>query len=138
MADTWIVHPSRLEPSDDQPGRNGHYRSVKRAPITVSTCLARVTLPQRLSRLADDDTGRITFGGLDWYFVVGAARIFARDHLGGPVPPPFGFRRQGVWWWWDNTTTTESILETPEALDYVREYLEKVFPRMRIELVDQR
>ncbi|KDP00067.1 hypothetical protein MAV100_26205 [Mycobacterium avium subsp. hominissuis 100] len=43
-----------------------------------------------------------------------------------------------MWWWWDNTTTTESILETPEALDYVREYLEKVFPRMRIELVDQR
>ncbi|MBS1694510.1 MAG: hypothetical protein JST91_20025 [Actinobacteria bacterium] len=138
MADTWIVHPNRLEPSDDEPGRNGHYRSVQRAPITDSTCLARVTLPQRLSRLADDGTGTITFAGLDWYFVVGAARIFARERLGGQVPPPFGFRRQGVWWWWDNTTTTESILETPEALDYVREYLEKVFPRMPIELVDRR
>ena len=75
----WIVHPNRSELGPDRPGRNGHYRTVgwPRPAVSVSTCLARVKLPRKLSELADAD-GSVTFGGLDWWFVVGAARTFAR------------------------------------------------------------
>ena len=128
----WIVHHNRSELGPDRPGRNGHYRSVSRprAPVSVSTCLAKVKLPRKLSHLADPD-GSITFGGLDWWFVVGAARIFARRHIGGDVPPPFGFKDRGKWWWWNNTTSEESILDRPEAIDYVREYLDRLFRACR-------
>jgi hypothetical protein len=135
----WIVHPSRSETGPDEPGQNGHFRSVTRPrpPVTISKCLARVKLPRELSNLADAD-GSITFGGLDWWFVVGAARTFARAHLGPDVPPPFGFKRFGKWWWWDDTTTEESILDGPEAIEYVREYLAQLFPSFSVTVTDTR
>ena len=102
----WIVHPNRSEIGPDEPNHNGHFRSVQRPrpPVSISTCLARVELPRGMSHLADPDGTRI-FGGRDWWFVVGAARTFARTHVNPDVPPPFGFKRSGQWWWWDNTTT---------------------------------
>jgi hypothetical protein len=90
-----------------------------------------------MSHLADAD-GSITFGGLDWWFVVGAARTFARTHVNPDVPPPFGFKRSGQWWWWDNTTTKESILDGPEAIEYVREYLDRLFPNFSVTVTDSR
>lgn len=125
----WLVHPNRSALGPDEPGQNGHFRSVKRPPrrVSTSTHLATVQLPAALARHADPD-GSITFGGRDWRFVVGAARVFAKAHITQDVPPPFGYRDRGQWWWWDNTTTTNNILETPEAIAYVREYLEALFP----------
>jgi hypothetical protein len=91
----------------------------------------------KLSHVADSD-GSVTFGGPSWWLVVGPARIFARRHFGGDVPPPFGFKDRGNWWWWDNTTSDTSILEGPEASDYVREYLDRLFPGLPITLSDKR
>ncbi len=135
----WIVHPNRSELGSDKPGRNGHYRSVSRPrpAVSVSKCLARVKLPRTLSHLADAD-GSVTFGGLDWWFVVGAARAFARSHIDVEIPPPFGFKDRGQWWWWDDTTSEESILDTPEAIDYVREYLNRLFPGLSLTVSDTR
>ena len=70
--------------------------------------------------------------------VVGAARTFAREHVDPDVPPPFGFKRNGRWLWWDNTTTEESILDGADAIDYLREYLDRLFPSMTITVTDQR
>ena len=100
----WLVHPNRSELGPDKPGRNGHYRGLRdgRAPLPVETCEARVTLPRKMSRLADR-SGVATFSGASWLFVVGAARTFARTHTEVDVPPPFGFKDGGKWWWWDDT-----------------------------------
>jgi hypothetical protein len=135
----WIVHPNRSETGPDEPGQNGHFRSVRRPrpPVSISTCLARVKLPRKMSHLADAD-GSITFGGLDWWFVVAAARTFSRTHIDPDAPPPFGFKRSGQWWWWDNTTTEESILDAPDAIEYVREYLDRLFPSFSIIVTDTR
>jgi hypothetical protein len=135
----WIVHPNRFELGPDKPGRNGHVRSVSRPrpAASVSTCRARVTLPGKLSHLGDAD-GSVTFGGLDWWFVVGAARAFAREHIAGDILPPFGFQDSGRWWWWDDTTSEDSILDTPEAIGYVREYLNRLFPSLSVALSDTR
>jgi hypothetical protein len=140
MAHTeWIVHPNRSELGPDEPGRNGHFRAVSRPrpPVSVSTCLANVKLPAKFSHLADPD-GSVTFGGTSWWWVVSAGRIFARRHIGGDVPPPFGFKDRGKWLWWDNTTTDESILDGPEAIGYVREYLDRLFPGLSITVSDKR
>lgn len=134
----WIVHPNRSETGSDEPGQNGHYRSVSRLrPPAIEPCLARVKLPRRLSGVADAD-GSVTFGGNDWWFIVGAARIFARTHVDPDVPPPFGFKRSGHWLWWDNTTTEESILDGAEAIEYVREYLGRLFPSLSVTVTDAR
>jgi hypothetical protein len=139
--DDWIVHPNRSEIGPDEPGRNGHFRSVKRPrpAVSISTCLARVQLPRNLAHLADTG-GSITFGGRDWWFVVGAARTFARTHVDPNVPPPFGFKRSGRWLWWDNTTTEESILDgaSSDAAKCVREYLAQLFPNLSVTLTDNR
>jgi hypothetical protein len=134
----WIVHPNRSETGTDEPGQNGHYRSVTlpRTPAT-EPCLARVKLPRRLSGLADAD-GTVTFGGNDWWFVVGAARTFAHTHVDPDVPPPFGFKRGGQWLWWDDTTTEESILESEDAIEAVREYLGRLFPSLAVTVTDAR
>lgn len=137
VSSEWIVHPNRSQTGADRPGRNGHFRALTRPrrPVSVSVCLARVALPPKMSEHADPD-GTLTFGGLDWWFVVGAARTFARTYTDVEVPAPFGFKRHGKWWWWDDTTTDESILEGPEAAGYVEEYLEQLFPSMAITLAD--
>lgn len=137
----WIVHPNRSAIGPDEPGRNGHFRSISRprrpaAASSAKKCLAQVKLPPTLSHLADTD-GAVTFGGYDWLFVVGAAHTFARLHTEVEVPPPFGCKYRGKWYWWDNTTTDESILEAPNAMDYVRDYLELLFPEASIELTDK-
>lgn len=140
MSGEFVVHPNRSQIGPNVAGRNGHFRLVNRPrqPMSVSTCLARVELPPTLSEHADLD-GSLTFGGLDWRFVVGAARTFARTHTElDDLPPPFGFKRDGQWWWWDDTTTDESILEGPEAAGYVEEYLEQLFPGMAITTIDNR
>ncbi|WP_308160185.1 hypothetical protein [Mycolicibacterium goodii] len=96
-----------------------------------------MSLPPELSELADED-GTVTFGGYDWWFVVGVARTFARVHTEVEVPPPFGFKRRGYWWWWDGTTSDESILDGPEAMEYVEEFLAALFPGMPITVTDGR
>lgn len=134
----WIVHPNRSETGPDEPGRNGHFRSVTRPrPAATEPCLARVKLPRRMSVLGDAD-GTVTFGGNDWWFVVGAARTFARTHVDPDVLPPFGFKRSGRWLWWDNTTTEESILDATEAIEHVREYLGRLFPSFSVTVTDAR
>ena len=135
----WIVHPNRSETGGDDAGRNGRFRPVTkpRPRVSTSTCLARVQLPRTLSHFADPD-GSVTFGGQDWWFVVGAARTFARSHVNPDVPPPSGFTRAGKWWWWDNTSSEESILDGPEAIDYVREYLAALFPKFTVTVTDSR
>lgn len=137
----WVVHPNRSELGPDEPGCNGHFRSISRPPrrkiVTENKCLARVELPGNLSDLADEDGSR-TFGGYDWLFVVGAAHTFARVHTDVEVPLPFGFQDRGLWWWWDGTTTEESILEGPDAVGYVEEFLERLFPGMPITVTDGR
>lgn len=138
MSAEFVVHPNRSQIGPDAPGRNGHVRSVSRPRQPVSVCLARVELPPQLAGHADPD-GSVTFGGMDWRFVVGAARTFARSYTDlEVVPPPFGFKRDGQWWWWDNTTTQESILDGAEAAGYVSEYLETLFPGRPITLSDNR
>ncbi len=130
--------PNRSEVGSDEPGQNGHYRSVTRTRTpAIEPCLARVKLPRNLLDLADSD-GTVTFGGNDWWFVVGAARTFARTHVGPDVPAPFGFKRGGHWQWWDNTTTEESVLDDPAAIEYVRQYLGRVLPAMSITVTDER
>jgi hypothetical protein len=138
----WMVHPNRSELGPDEPGRNGHFRSVSRPrrSNTVSTakkCVARVTLPRKLSHLADAD-GTVTFGGYDWLFVVGAAHTFARVYTDIEVPRPFGFTDRGQWYWWDGTTSDESILDGPDAADYIKEYFGRLFPGMAITVTDRR
>jgi len=135
----WIVHPNRSEIGPDEPGQNGHYQTVTRPrpAVSISKCLARVKLPRSMSNLADAD-GSITFGGRDWWFVVGAARTFARTHINPDTLPPFGFKRSDQWWWWDSSTTGESILEGPDAITYVREYLERLFPGFSVTVTDNR
>ena len=139
MADTeWIVHPNRSATGADEPGRNGHFRSVRKPrPPAVEPCLARVELPAELTDLADPD-GTRTFGGHDWRFVVGAARSFAYTHFGPDVLPPFGFKRAGTWHWWDNTTTDESILDGPQGIEHVRQYLAQLLPGFIITVTDSR
>ena len=135
----WIVHPNRSQVGPDEPGQNGHYRSLTRPrrPVSISKCLARVVLPRNMSHLADAD-GSITFGGREWWFVVGAARTFTRTHIDPDVMPPFGFKRPGQWRWWDNTTTEESIPEGPDAIGYVRVYLDRLFPSFSVTVTDGR
>jgi hypothetical protein len=127
----WIVHPNRSELGPRQTGMQ--------RPLPIGQPPARPGLG--VNMLGESETpakavpscrsrrlGHIW--GLDWWFVVGAARIFARRHIGGDVPPPFGFKDCGKWWW-NNTTSEESILDRPEAIDYVREYLDRLFRAYR-------
>lgn len=133
----WLVHPSRSELGANKPGRNGHYRPLRGAgavALPAETCQARITLPAALADVSDGD-GTATFAGSDWAFVVGAARRFARKHIGGAdVLPPFGFFDAGVWWWWDGTTSAGSILVGPDRMDYVREYLQILFDGASVSL----
>jgi hypothetical protein len=89
-------------------------------------------LPRNLLHLADAD-GAVTFGGFSWLFVVGAARPFARTHNDVDVPPPFGFKRSGLWHWWDGSTSSDSIVEEPGAAEHVRRYLQRLYPCTTIE-----
>lgn len=135
----WIVHPNRSEVGADEPGRNGHFRAVpaRQRTSVVEPCRATVKLPRRLATLGDGD-GTVTFGGYDWWFVVGAGRTFSRTHISSDVVAPFGFQRSGKWWWWDDTTTGESILDGPDGIDYVREYFEVLFPGLSVTVTDHR
>ncbi|MBL3752263.1 hypothetical protein [Mycobacteroides abscessus] len=124
----WIVHPNRSAPGRDEPGRNGHYRSMDHPPaLPAEYCVATIALPKSLRDQADPD-GTVRFEGSTWRFVVAAARSFAVDYLNGDVLVPFGFQDNGRWWWWDGTTTDYSILETLDAQQHVRRYLEELFP----------
>lgn len=135
----WTVHPNRSAIGPDEPGRNGHFRSVSRPPYRpkAGDCLARVGLPPELSHAADTD-GSVTFAGSDWRWVVGAARSFAGQYVDVELPPPFGFRDRGRWWWWDGTSSEESRLDGPDAERYVEEFLERLFPGLPITLTDLR
>lgn len=135
----WTVHPNRSEVGPDEPGRNGHFRTMTRPPadVPVEGCVARVQLPPELAEQADPD-GSLTFDGPDWRIVVGTARTFARAYTDVEVPPPFGFKQDGQWWWWDGTTSEDSILEGPDAVASVREYLERLFPEMEFTIADTR
>ena len=137
----WVVHPNRSEIGDDEPGRNGHFRSVSRPRRRASPpepCQAQVALPRKFSHLAGPD-GSKTFSAENWLFVVGVAHTFARLHTEpADLPAPFGFKDRGRWWWWDGTTSDESILDGPEAAGYVEEYFRKLFPGMAITVTDNR
>lgn len=141
----WVVHPNRSEIGPDEPGRNGHFRVVRRPPPTAAEsagkCRVRVELPPSMSHLADTD-GWVTFGGTDnWSFAVGAAWVFARAHIDVEMPRPYGFKDRGKWHWWDGTTTPaadDSRLYGPDAHVYVREFFERLFPGMPITLIDKR
>ena len=135
----WIVNPNRSALGPDVPGQNGHFRAVSPAAPRreIEPFKARIKLAQQWSRFADAD-GTVTFTGDSWRFVIGVARIFIRSEVGADVPPPFGYQDRGKWFWWDGTTTDESILDGPQAMDYVREYLELMFPGASIELSDER
>jgi hypothetical protein len=54
------------------------------------------------------------------------------------VPRPFGFTDRGQWYWWDGTTSGESILDGPDAADYIEEYFGRLFPGMAITVTDRR
>lgn len=138
VKDEWIVHPNRSEIGPDKPGRNAHYRTERRPrrTATASQCIAQVQLPRDLEHLADAD-GTVSFGGDDWWWVVGVAFMFAQKRLGSTMPP-FGYTRGGQWWWWDNTTSEESIMQSPEASAYVQEYLDRLFAGMPVALIDRR
>lgn len=135
----WTVHPNRSVIGFDAPGRNGHYRPLRnvRPRLPNEACEARITLPQNLSHLADPD-GCVVFAGPSWWFVLGAARTFARNHIGGSIPPPFGFKDRGKWWRWDGTISDESVLEGSAAIEHVRGYLDRLFPRSPVALSDTR
>lgn len=136
----FVVHPNRSQLGLDQSGHNGHYRVVNRAPRRVSggRCVARVTLPAPLCQYSDPD-GTATFAGSSWRLVVAGARSVAETLGAAPLPPPFGFRDQGRWWWWDGSSTDYSILETLDAQDHVRAYLQALFPdASSVELADLR
>ena len=91
-----------------------------------------------MSHLADTD-GWVTFGGTDnWWFAVGAAWVFARNHTDVEMPNPFGFRRGKRWYWWDGSVTDESRLGGPDEASYVKEFFERLFPWMPITLIDKR
>jgi hypothetical protein len=140
MGQEWNVHPNRSELGPDKPGRNGHYRTVVRVAsrLPKQRCEARVVLPKKLSRFGDPD-GSVTFDGSDWRFVTAAARSFAADHTSADMLPPFGFSDNGQWWWWDGSTTDYSILETLDAGEHVRRYLQGLFPGAAgIEVADLR
>ncbi|MBE5513750.1 Uncharacterised protein [Mycobacteroides abscessus subsp. abscessus] len=137
----WVVHPNRSEPGPDEPGRNGHFRSLRRPPPTAAEpadkCMVRVELPRSMSHLADPDGSR-TFGGDDWWFAVGVAHTFARLHTEVEVPNPFGFRDRGKYYWWDGAVTDESRLGGPDEIRYVEEFFERLFPGMPITVTDLR
>ncbi|KRQ23282.1 hypothetical protein AOT93_05320 [Mycobacteroides sp. H110] len=124
----WIVHPNRSALGPDQPGHNGHYRTVGRAPtLSPQHCQVTIRLPIPLQKYGDSD-GTVTFDGSNWRFVVAAARSFAVDYSEDEVLAPFGFTSKGRWWWWDGSTTDYSILDTSDAEAHVRRYLEGLFP----------
>ncbi|NOR99691.1 hypothetical protein [Mycobacteroides abscessus] len=132
----WVVHPNRSALGPDEPGRNGHFRSVSLPPpdfLPEETHRARVELPPSLLHESDGD-GSVTFAGRDWHFVVGAARAFAGDRTEVNLPNPFGFRDRGRWHWWDGAVTTESRLEGPDAERYVMEFFERLFLGMPVTL----
>ncbi|SHP28273.1 Uncharacterised protein [Mycobacteroides abscessus subsp. abscessus] len=137
----WVVHPNRSEIGPDEPGRNGHFRSVSPPPRpwpTLSGCMVRVELPPELADRADPD-GSLTFGGTDnWGFAVGAAHTFARCRTDVEVPNPYGFRHRGKYYWWDGSVTDESRFDGPDAPRYVKEYFERLFPGMPITVMDLR
>ncbi|SKU94044.1 Uncharacterised protein [Mycobacteroides abscessus subsp. bolletii] len=131
MTEQWIVNPNRMEPGPNKPGRNGHFRSDPDSPRPAApeeVCQVRIVLPKTWTQVPADPDGSVTFGGSHWSLVVGAARAFARDYVDDDVLPPFGYFDAGAWWWWDGTTSEESILEGPDAADYVREYLQLLYP----------
>ncbi|PQP43860.1 hypothetical protein [Mycolicibacterium austroafricanum] len=137
MKREWVVHPNRSAVVDDEDPCSGRYRSIRRRGLPAKEpFLARVELPSAISHVADPD-GAITFGGYDWWFVVGAARTFARTHVNSDVPPPFGFKRNGVWQWWDGSMSATSLLEQPNGEQYVRPYLKRLFPGRGIELINR-
>jgi hypothetical protein len=137
----WVVHPNRSALGPDEPGRNGHFRTVRRprrqAATSPEPCQVRVKLPRKLSQLADAD-GSKTFSADNWFFVVCVAHAFAREHTDAEIPPPFGFKNRGQWWWWDGTTSEESILEGPDAIGYIEEYFALLFPGMATTVTDGR
>ncbi|MDH6245524.1 hypothetical protein [Mycobacterium sp. OTB74] len=137
----WVVHPNRSEIGPDEPGRNGHFRSVSRPPRPwpkLSGCMVRVELPGELAHVADPD-GSLTFGGGDdWGFAVGAARTFARTYTNVDLPNPYGFKRDGRWFWWDGSITDESRFDGPDAPRYVQEFFERLFPGLAITVMDLR
>lgn len=135
MKREWVVNPNRSAVDDDEDPRNGRYRSIRQRRLPAKEpFLARVELPSSLSHVADPD-GTMTFGGYDWWFVVGAARTFARVHTNVDVPAPFGFKRKGKWIWWDGSTSAAPLIEQPGGEQYVRLYLERLFPGRGIELI---
>lgn len=135
----WTVHPNRSEAGPDEPGRNGHFRSVSRPPYKpeAGMCFVRVELPTHLSHFAEPD-GSLTFGGYDWWFPLGAAHTFARLHTDVEVPNPFGYSHRKRWYWWDGSVTEESRLDQPDETRHVREFFELLFPGLPMTLIDLR
>lgn len=129
--DNWIVHPSRFEIRGDN---DSAYRPVVRPrQPTIEAFRARIHLPLKLLHLGHAD-GTITFGGHDWWFVVGAARVFVATHTEVQSPPPFGFKRRGLWHWWDGSTSDCLVAETHLGMQNVRRYLDRLYPNCYIEL----
>ncbi|MDD4866841.1 MAG: hypothetical protein PHQ28_06905 [Mycobacterium sp.] len=129
MTDRWFIHPNRF--GDPQRASATPFRVVGRAKERPAdeqfACVARVPMAKRAGGRRDTK-GRLDFDGDTWTEVAGSALMFARRR--DPKAPRIGIKLPGRkhYSWWDGTTTAENLLVGEGAAQYVRVWLEHLFP----------
>ena len=145
--DRWVADPSCFEDpvlyrstSMAAPAaRSDRAAGAPYVPDMSKPCVLVLPLPKRYPRLRTAQ-GHVVFDDGDWWSVVGSAFLFAKNL--DPALPRFGIKypRDPKYYWWDETSSEEDRLAGPDAVDFIRPWIERIYPDATgpIELIDQR
>lgn len=107
-------------------------------PDMTCPCVVVLPLPARYRRRRTVE-GNVVFSAANWWSVAASAFGFAQTV--DPDVPRFGikFPDDDFYRWWDGTSE-EDRLAGPDASDYLRPWLERIYPDATapIQIIDQR
>lgn len=147
--DRWVVDRSCFEDAVQmRPNAMGRSRPVSLTTATSQhgvhqpdmsrACLLILPLPARYRRRRTAE-GHVVFGGANWWSVAASAFGFAQTV--DPDVPRFGIKLpdDDFYRWWDGTSEDDR-LAGPDAGDYLRPWLERIYPDATapIQIIDQR
>ena len=146
----WTVHPNRFEDATVIRSTS----TPRAAPIAVTEatsesgvdradmtdpCVVVLPLPKRYRRRRTAE-GNIVIEGDTWWEAVGTLQALAATV--DETAPSFGikFPWEPLYRWWDGTTTAEDLLAGPDAAEWVKLWLEHIYPDATgpIQVIDQR
>lgn len=146
MKDEWLVHPNRWAAAPARPRPTSLGTSIAPAmsggvhtPDMTRECILVLPLPERYRRRRTKD-GLVVFGDSSWGLVVASAHGLAQSV--DKDAPRFGIKYpwDEQYQWWDGASTDEDRRAGADAADYIRPWLERIFPDATgpMQIIDQR